>query len=542
MKTNPIRELSLNKPQLRSLFYKARVQVDRWSRGTGKSFNHGNRIKGIVGEMPRSKNAIEGETFEQVLTKTLPGVVESLEKLGYYEGVHYVLNRRPPAKWERAYQPPAKYDNTMAWYNGTLFQILTEQREGSGRGLNLDSVTADEGLTLDKDKLQKGTIPASRGRRKEFMHSRYYHSVHISSSKGFGKNDRWIADYGKYYAELGVNYSALQNQIVKAELALIDSENADERRKIWKEILALKSNLKWFPSPTGFFYNEADVFDNIQNFGWQPLKVMRTTMTDLNFLVEVLNMDYNGLETCFYGSYSDLTHLYRAPNINFFENFDYDLKKVKEWRPNSLKDTDLLSNLPIDISCDYGSVINCLVASQSYFNTDWILNGMFVKRELIDVLIENFCEYYRFHKTKRVNYIFDHTAKPTHASSKVPYYEIVRNVLIKNGWEVNLIDIGQAPHHHEKHTLINLALSERDGRLNKIRFNQDNCGNLISSIKNAGIRQGKNGFEKDKSGELGDILYREQATDFSDAFDTMIWYKNSRKFKNRTIHHEMMNG
>lgn len=539
---NPVRQLNLNKAQLQSLFYKSRVVIDRWSRGTGKSYNHGNRIKGIVKEMPRSKNAIEGETFEQVLTKTLPGVVEALEKLGYFDGIHYVMNRRPPANWERAYQPPSKYDNTMAWYNGTLFQILTEQREGSGRGLNVDSVTADEGLTLDKDKLQKGTLPANRGRRPEFKSSRYYHSVHISSSKGFGKNDAWIADYGNYYQELGINYSTLKTQIVKKELSLIDSEIKEERQQLWKEILALKSKLKWFPSPKGVYYNEADVFDNIQNFGWGPLQNMRATMTELNFLVEVLNMDFNGIEAGFYGNFSDLIHLYRAPNVSFFEEFDYNIKRLKDYRPDSRKDSDVMASLPLDIAMDYGAAINCIVTGQTYFKTDFYLSAMHVKRELIDVLVENWCEYYRFHPTKRVNYVYDHTAKPTDGRSKALYKDIVRGVLVKNGWEVQMIDIGQAPHHHDKHLVLNAALAERDPRFNKQRFNQDNCSNLIASIKNAGLKQGKNGFEKDKSGEMGDILYREQATDYSDAYDTLAWWKNRQKFKSNNIQHELMAG
>lgn len=530
----PIRIITPNHPQLRSQILGAPVTIDKWSRATGKSTGHAWRLEKIAFEMPRSKNGIEGRTYQQVLTKTLPGVIASLENLGYYEDVHFVLNQKPPKNWPRCYEKPGNYDNTMSWITGAMFQIISQDRPGDARGLNLDSLTGDEALTLDQTKLETGSMAANRGNNDKFK-SKLHHSIHLSTSAGFGSEFKWIDNFGKYYGEDGNDYRPILNKIVALGLQMIDSSSRKEQQQCWNEIIRLKRLVKWYVSKSGVFYNEADIWDNILNVGWSYVKNLRRTMTDLMFCVEILNKAFELVENCFYNITAE--HLYEAINYEYLESLDYNIEKLTTETNDCRKDADVLLNKPIDISLDYGAHINALVVQQSYDNTDWTLNSMYVKRpDLVQKLVEEFCKYYRFHQTKDVVYWYDHTALPADGKSTTNYRDEVCKVLSLNGWKVKQEYIGQAPHHHDKYLVSAKTLQGKDIAYPKQQFNKSNNKYLLLSMNQAPLKQGKRGFEKDKSSEWKMLNLREEATDLSDAWDTMNYGKNKNKSKGDTGH------
>ncbi len=532
----PIRIIRPNLPQLRSHVYKAPITIDVWSRATGKSFRHGSRISDIVKEMPRSKNGIEGRTFQQVLTKTLPGVVDALEQMGYYQDIHFVMNQRPPKKWDKCRQAPGDYTNTMAWYNGALFQIISQDRAGDARGLNLDSLTGDEALTLDRTKLETGSIAANRGPIDKYTSS-YYNSIHLSTSKGFGSEFKWITEFGKYYEdEYGIYQQPTLDKITALELRMIDSTDREEQEDYWQEIRKLKKSLIWKPSSSGVYYNEADIFDNIQIIGWKYVRTMRKVMTDLMFMVEILNKSFDQVENGFYNLTED--HFYEAINYSYLESLDYNIEKIKTETNDCRKDADLNPDLPIDIALDYGSYINCLVAGQTYDKIDFYLNDFYVKRpELTRKVVDHFCDYYRYHKTKEVNYIYNHTAIPSSGTTKANYFTEVCNAFTNRGWKVRPNYIGQAAGHHERYLLSSMTLKGGDERFNAQKFNRSNCKHTILSMQQAPLKQGEKGFKKDKSSEwrLLATNNREEATDFSEAWDDMNWAKNHHKLEGASL-------
>ena len=138
----------LNSPQLISVLSGAPSQVDIHGRGTGKSYIIGWEINNLVRRMPRSVTAITGRTFGQIYTRTLPSSLKFLEQIGYEKDRDFVIGRRPPKGWLTPYEKITRYDNFISFSNGTGFLLLSQEREGSARGPNIDREIVDEALTF----------------------------------------------------------------------------------------------------------------------------------------------------------------------------------------------------------------------------------------------------------------------------------------------------------------------------------------------------------------------------------------------------------
>src|SRR5690606_26191927 len=111
MIVNPV---TLNKPQLVSVFHNAPNEVNIEGRGTGKSYKIGWEMKQIVTTMPRSVSAITGRTFGQIYTRTLPSSLKFLELLGYQKDKDYVIGTKPPPHFRKPYETITKFDNFIS--------------------------------------------------------------------------------------------------------------------------------------------------------------------------------------------------------------------------------------------------------------------------------------------------------------------------------------------------------------------------------------------------------------------------------------------
>lgn len=149
-----------------------------------------------------------------------------------------------------------------------------------------------------------------------------------------------------------------------------------------------------------------------------------------------------------------------------------------------------------------------------------VLKSFFVKYERkIPELLDDFNEYYRYHRRRVVVFYYDATfvgnAYGTHSEA---FYRIIISGLRMKGWNVKSKYIGKPMDHILKNDLINRMFRGRARHV--VLINRDNNPDLLISITSAGVKNGK----KDKSGEKlaeteEDKL--ESRTDGSDAFDTL---------------------
>ena len=150
-----------------------------------------------------------------------------------------------------------------------------------------------------------------------------------------------------------------------------------------------------------------------------------------------------------------------------------------------------------------------------------ILKSFYVKYERkLEALCDDFCEYYKYHKTKALVFFFDHTfvGNGYGISQNRDFYSYISSEISSHGWIVDEVYIGRAKEHDVKCQLINRMFVGRADH--QILINRDNNEALLLSIETAGVYMNKKDKRAEKEAETEEdkLEYR---TDGSDAFDTL---------------------
>ena len=521
--------VDLNSPQLISVINNAKSQVDIQGRGTGKSFVIGWEMKEIVRKMPRSITSITGRTYGQVLTRTLPSTMKFLEKVGYIKGRDYVVGIKPPKNFKDSYEKINKYDNFISFMNGTGFLLLSQEREGSSRGPNLDREIVDEALTLIKTRYDEEVSPANRGNEEYFGKKtrnpvRIHHGFRYVSSMPFSQDQKWLLDFAGYYEEeKNIQLFDTWNRIVKLQLLQIQAQQKQDVKsfkELWLETKRLKAKIIPFVSKTGLLFTLANAFDNIENLGFSYLVREYEKQNLLTFLIEILNWIVDKIEDCYYHIDPQKHIYYDATNDDFIasyardSDFDADLLSA----PDCRFDLDCNPSLPLEVTPDWGSSINLFTVGQERnYNfvsklvepVDCFINEFFNKPQevnipMINELVQQFNRYYKQHPTKEVIYYRDRygdSRQPNVKNSNSFNAQAIEQ-FEKYGWTVvSKSHRGQEPPQHDKYLLWMNILKGADPRFPKVIFNGKKCKFTLISMNNTKVIERNGKFQKDKSSE-----------------------------------------
>ena len=543
------KSLYFNPAQLQSVLSRPKKEVQVWGRGTGKSSSFAWQIDQVTSSMPRSTSVIAGATYKQLLTKTIPPIIEALERLGYHKDVHYFIGKKPPAsmRFAEPYQP--SLDNERFWHfkNGSGIHLTSQDREGKSRGMNIAYVLADELLTMDKKKLEDEVFAANRGAMDRFGNIPIHHGWHLATSMPTSARGSWILDYSNYYQEENNPIWPTWNRICGLQLKFIDAKDPRDRQAILDDIKKLRKSIRFYESKEGVLFTVSNVFDNIRNIGMEYIKDMRRHMSQLSFRIEILNERITAIDHCFYKVVEDV-HLYDAPNYSYIDNLEFNFEKLSH--PDSRMDSDVDPSRPLDMGVDFGAVINAMRIGQEHsrdlrgnaLRNYRFLKSFYVKdpKGLKD-LAKDFAEYYRYHVCKEINLPYDHTAVGRDAVRSTLITELTK-YLVDLGWKVNSEYIGQTAAHHNRYLLWEILLRGDDPKFPRILFNRVNDHDGILSMQLAGVKTDKSEFKKDKSSEQSSVIPREQATDLSDAGDILVWWKFGAQLKEGNQYYEVVIG
>jgi hypothetical protein len=522
-----IKPLDFNRPQLRFLVTLMMSAVSIWGRATGKSSLIAWLMHLIVRNLPRSAWGLCGQTYQQILTRTLPSTVAGLERIGYIQGIHYVIGVKPPAHFGLPFEPPQKWTHTICFYNGTCFHLISlDGGGGSARGLNLDGILADESLTLNKEKFDDEVMPANRGNeRQAWAGHRLHHGVFHFTSMPYGNQGKWLLEGRKHYEASGKDYESLSRELVKLQLKYIDNKDRETRRLVWKDIQAITRELRYYIDEDGQLYSQANVFENLTNVGIRYLEQQRRGLPDFTFRVELLNQLPTSVEAGFYPTLDTSKHAYEGFNYGHLDDGEeFNLKRLQRLAefPDSRQDADCDTTLPLRIAPDWGKASFITVGQVHSKAREYrMLKGFYVKHpELIRHLAKKFTDYYAFHINKRVVFFED----AEYGNSRVPnsdesYNQMFVRFLREAGWKVEVKKLGRVPSYQARYLLAHELLAELDPQLPRIRFNKHHCKDLLIAMQMTEIKEGPKGIEKNKAGEKLASVPVEEAPHFTDTFD-----------------------
>lgn len=497
------KEVQLNLPQIAAI-YKAdkkvwnpeklievyiKTIILEWARGTGKSTILGWFLKEAVKQMPRATGILVGETYTQILTRTLPSTKEGLEMFGLYEDVDYVVGKCGKSLgFEMPFQAPSKsWDNVIHFSNGFIMIMVSNDMPNAGRGINSSFVMGDEATLLDQERLYNNVQTTNRSTCGGLYADRSLCNAEIyASSVAMTKKGQWFTDLEK----------VAQN-------------------RPW-EVLFIKAN----------------AFQNKHNLSEDWFEKMRTKApSQMHYEAEILNIRPKKVTN---GFYPQLT-----PKIHYYK-YAYDFAhvaalgvKAKKKDFTCKQDSDLMLSKPLTVTIDWGNIITMNV-SQDQGEEYKFLKTFFVESpQIIDDLInEEFAPYYDDKKqyNNTIEFYFDRNGNNKTPNSRLTFAEQATKCFQDKGWKV-VIKVRKGtenPPHNDKFIVINYLLKNGGANgLPLIQINENNCNDLIISLENAPAKTGSrpNTIEKDKKSEKSKTISQQHATHFSDTFDIPLYWK-----------------
>ena len=518
METEQVHKEYFNDPQLYSLAMNTRDEVIVAGRGMGKGAIQAGRLMTNFQGMPGSMGGFVSPSVKRCLTNILPSMLIHLERWGFKRDLHYVVGKRPwkALHWKSPIFTPANWENTISFYNGSVCNIISQDRAGTSNSMSLDYIIIDEAKFINFEQLKDETFQANRGNEQYFHNFPLHHGMTITSDMPVTKKGSWFLSYK----------DDMDKELVEAIEGLVYAKWRAKRQQkampsqadaIQKKIDRIDAKLSFLRSKC-LLYKEYTSIQNLALLGEEFIRRAKRDLPPLTFATSIMCKRIEISTDGFYGGMREDVNLYTAPNENVLN-----LEALNDGAiPNDCRqDSDLDAQLPLIIAFDANANINWLVCGQVGKDGKLrVLKSFFVKYERkIPELLDDFNDYYRYHRRRQVIFYYDATfVGNSYGTHSEAFYRMIITGLRRKGWNVKSKYIGKPMNHILKNDLINRMFRGRARHL--VLINRDNNPDLLISITSAGVKNG----QKDKSGEKlaeteEDKL--ESRTDGSDAFDTL---------------------
>ncbi|MEZ0485428.1 hypothetical protein [Fibrella aquatica] len=506
-------------------------------RGGGKSDGIlAPHLHDCVKQMPGGSFPLLGTTYMQILTRTLPAILNGLHRIGYERDRNYWVGRYPEKSLglKLPYYTPLDPKHCMFVRDGQQLSVVPfvgQDRPGSANGLSVDAVLGDEVKLLNKRKLDEEVRPIKRGNRERFGHCHLHHGEWFTTDMPTGKEAKWIFEAETegakpHNAEAVKLILDLEQAVYDDQQRLLKGPNASATARI-SECRKLQDQLRRDLT----YYFEASSFVNIDVLGMAYFRQQKRDLPPAKWLAQILTKRDQATEGGFYPSLDRDIHCYDAHNYSFVDKHEFGAVFT-----DCRKDDDDDPAQSLTIAGDYGASFNCLwvgqrlsrlhIKNQSGFDEVRYLNHFYLPHphETVDVA-QAFCDYFKYRLKKQVDFVFDQTAVGGSGLGKNTYASVVIDTLRKNGWKVTERYIGKVPGHHERYIAWGKALREKTPGVARQRFNRENTLVGTSAMLAAGTKQGKNGFEKDKTDEkYTTTIDQSLTTHLTDGADTLFWW------------------
>ncbi len=503
-------------------------------RGTAKtSAALAQRSMRVIDSLPRHNMTWACATYASFYANVLPALLEGWNREGWTEGVHYVVNKKPPAHFKRPYRPVKSYKNTICIANGVVVYIVSQVRLEAAAGNSYVHLFADECRLIEYERLAR-LLPAIRGLQRgtasPYFLGHTYASDHPNENAG---DNTWLLDTRKNMNVSVVRKILSDAMLLNTLLSVTPETDTDE--KVLSALIAearvrlnnLRSDAALFVSVTSFI--------NAAVLGSRYFENLFSLLSDEDIRVSVLSQRPSaGSVRAFYPSFSMSRHTFSDG-----EKDDIELPEdLRDFTPvaESLRYYD--SDAPLEMSMDFGMNMTSLLVSQTSSDGRVIrfLKNFYVLRPAgIDELVDQVLSFFAMHKNRFVYYYYDRAGNQKKKGSILSDAELFRQRMqehpVYGGWYV-MPQSEQMPtiYQYQEFYLADAVFKGSIDGLPQVMIDRVHCRELICSIRGARViektdERGLKVQHKDKSSEWKfktvDEL-PEKSTNLSDAFKYRI--------------------
>lgn len=513
------------------------------------------RLIEMVYDMPGAPVCWVSDTYSNLQKNVLPMILEGLERKGFMDGVHYLIEKGPAnyteqeksdlPEWLRdsfwkPFNKIVSYKHTLLFFTGLNVTFASLDRPSSLAGKSYVHVFGDEVKYFPEAKVAN-LLKAVRGYRVKYGNSPFYRGVTFTTdmpnTANIGEHD-WILKQAKNMDKNALGLLIRTACVVnECRQEWLSAKKSGDIKTIQSKLKTLNRwedrlySLRCHPCSRTFFYIASSYVNvDILTPEWfsdafaADLGDVKTAILSIRPRLEGGNRFYANLGE---------SNFYRDGNDDFYAE-RFGLRDVEDSRILKY----LIKDRLLDVSIDFGNMMSLLVGQEC--GDDYrILKELFtLSPEWIRELADKFIRYFAHHEHKYVNMYYDRAGN-NYSEAKADLATTLKKAIEMDGagrstgWHITLMSVGQSTiAQNEEYIFMQTALGGYEKRLPGVLIDACNCKLLKLSLEGAKTRIiSKSGLVgKDKRSEklpIDRLPY--ESTNFSDSFKYLLMRKKWRE-------------
>lgn len=494
------------------------------------------------------------DTYSDLHKNIIPSLLEGLRFLGWYEGVHFVIDKEPTQSWRnKMYNVNTSFKGTMTFFTGFTFTFVSLDRPAIGAGRSYVGIFGDEIKYWPEDKFTNA-LKSVRGYRAFFGENPWYRSRTFFSDM---YNPNHIGEYGWFlslaklmdkdrvmlllkvafvYNSTKRTYAGYLQQLHKAE--------EDERLgvKVNKDIInkkivsAQNSMTRWHKR---WLKARSRVTVFLITSSFVNIDILGTEFFEDEFKESLEGFDCNILSIIPKLSASE--KFYTTLAANNFYNDGYLTEVIDKFQYGWQEDCSVLryinTNIPLDGGMDAGNMLSMVFGQMQYQSKQYrILKEIFsLPPDNERQLANEFIRYFKPYRRKVLNLYYDR-AMNSYKRVKADMATKIKNCIeydengLRTGWHVRLMSLGQGDIYSDVEYRFMSAMlgGQLKDKLFSLLIDQYNCSNLKAEMENCptNVTKDKMGHDLIRKGKQGDKLpvnrLAKESTNLTDALKYII--------------------
>lgn len=512
------------------------------------------RLMEICYDMPGAPLVWVADTYSNLRQNVLPSLLEGLERKGWVEGTHYVVERKPPEhtpeevknlpKWLRPhfwkpFNRLASYTHTIVFFTGTNITFGSLDRPSTLAGRSYVHIFGDEVKFFKESKIAQLT-KAVRGYRAQYGHSPFYRghtfTTDMPDTRNVGEYD-WITKQVQKMKPKAImlllKASMILNEVTQEWVRAVESKDRAEALK--KEKLVKLWRQKVYT---------ARKHQDAQTFFWVASSYINVDILTPEYFKDEFETDLSDINTAILSMHPSLEagdRFYSAlAPIHFYDDGN-DPLYTDVFGLRDKEDCRILKHLRKDkiLECgvDFGNQ-NSMVFGQLQGKAYRVLKTLHtLTPQWLRELADEFLEYFESHEHKVLHMYYDRAGNNYKGAKQDLASKLKKAIEFdgkgkRTGWKVVLMSLNQGNiPQHEEYTFMMELMPGRNKHLPQLLIDRYNCKPLKSSIEMAPPRFDKddNIIKDKKSEKLPTHRLPFESTNFSDAFKYLMMRKLWRR-------------